>query len=49
MVTARSARLRLERGNADYVATGEFRGRVDAMRRKDLAGGQHPHAIVVSC
>ena len=49
MVTARSARLRLERGNADYRATGEFRGRVDAERRKDLASGQHPYAIVVSC
>ncbi len=42
-------RRRLVEGNEAYRSRGAFGGRVDAALRQELADGQRPYAIVVSC
>lgn len=48
-MTADAALAELKAGNARYVAGKELTPALDAARRQELAKGQHPFAIVLSC
>jgi carbonic anhydrase len=48
-VSADEALVQLREGNARFVHATTSRPHQDAARRAEVAGGQHPHAVVLSC